>query len=91
MDLVEEEKLVGGVLTLRQVGYLAGGGIFSILSVLFLKLLGAPWALSLLALPPGAGLGIFLAFFRLEGMGADEFLCRFFAWRFRQKRFIWGR
>ncbi|ACX51873.1 hypothetical protein Adeg_0727 [Ammonifex degensii KC4] len=89
MDLTEEEKLIGGVLSLRQVGYLVGGGMLSVLGVLFLRALGAPWALSVLALPPGAALGVLLAFYRFEGMNADEFLYRALAWRFRKKRFAW--
>ncbi|NSW84668.1 MAG: PrgI family protein [Syntrophothermus sp.] len=90
MDLTEEEKVIGGVLSLRQVVYLFGGSVAAALSVSFLRLLHVPWAI---AFPAGilwfiAG-GV-LSFAAAAGMGADEYLFRWFSWRFRRRRYDWG-
>lgn len=90
MDLTEEEKILGGVLSLRQVVYLLGGGVAAVLALVFLRALHVPWVL---AFPAGVlwfVAGIFLSFGTLAGMGADEYLSKLLLFRFRRRRYDWG-
>lgn len=90
MDLTEEEKLIGGVLSLRQVVYLLGGGVAAVFVLVFMRLFHVPWVL---AFPAGVlwfAAGIFFSFGTLAGINADEYLFRWFLYRLRKRRYDWG-
>ncbi|WP_034630935.1 PrgI family protein [Desulfotruncus alcoholivorax] len=90
MDLTGEEKLIGGVLSLRQMVYLLGGGVCAVFFLVLLRVIHVLWALALPVAIIWLVLGIFLSFFSLDGMGADEYLYRWLAWRTRRRRYDWG-
>jgi hypothetical protein len=90
MDLTGEEKLIGGVLSLRQMVYLLGGGVCAVFFLFLLRLVHTPWALALPVAVLWFVLGVFLSFVSLSGMGADEYLFRWFLWRTRRRRYDWG-
>ncbi|WP_194174983.1 PrgI family protein [Desulfofundulus thermobenzoicus] len=90
MDLTEEEKILGGVLSLRQVVFLLGGGVSAALSMAFLRLLHVPWALAFPASVLWFIAGVYLSFGWIAGISADQYLIRWFSWRNRCRRYDWG-
>lgn len=84
-----EEKIVGGVATLKQAGYLAlGGGLAALLVLQGMDF----WPLLLLApLPVLAAAAMGFITVRSTGLGLDQHLFRLAVFRGREKRFPYSR
>jgi len=84
-----EEKIVGGVATLKQTGYLVlGGGLAALLVLGGLRF----WPLFVLApLPVLAAAALGFVTVPSTGLGLDQHLFRLFAFRGREKRFPYAR
>lgn len=80
----EEEKLFGGILTVRQMAYLVSGGSLAA----FLAALPWPaWARVPLSLALAAA-ALALAFLRVGGVRLDRYLLFLFAYLRRQREFV---
>lgn len=75
-DVREKEKVVGGVLTIQQTCWLAGGcAIFALLLSLFCFKLHWPAIVSiLLAAPPGLSFGLIFAFYKKGELTLTQYL-----------------
>jgi len=85
MDLTEEERTLGGILSLRQAVYLLVGIVITIL-VLLARPVPLPARLAVSVLPLAAGTG--LAFFQPYSMRTDLFLLYGVRYLIRPKRLI---
>jgi hypothetical protein len=87
VQLEEEERIIGGFLTLRQLTYLAlgaalGGG--AACGAFFL-----PLVLRFILFFLFAGAGAALALVPVQETGLDVVLYRWLKWRFGQRKFSW--
>ena len=75
-DVSEKEKIVGGMITAGQAGWLAGGGgIIAVLLSLFYFAMHLPALVAVvLALPPGLAFGIAFAFYKKEELTLYRYL-----------------
>lgn len=89
--LVEEEKVVGGRLSLRQVAYLFAGVAAGACVYWMLRPLGQGAALFLAALPVAAGAAMALVQLPRLGMGLDRFLALWLRFRLAPKEFPYRR
>lgn len=78
VQITEEEKLVGGVMSLRQLGWLAAGFCSGGAAAFLLPL---PLSLRLAAFALGLTAGAALAFARPFDTPLDVFLWRWWKWR----------
>lgn len=82
-DVAEKEKVVGGLLTAAQGGWLAlGMVIFMLLTFLFSKLI-SPIPAMVLGLLVGGGIGIPLAFIKVRNMSLTAYIR--LRWRFNKQ------
>jgi hypothetical protein len=73
-DTSEKEKVIGGILTAAQGGWLAlGGGIIAIILVTLAQIIPAAVAL-VIALPPGLLVGLSFAFYKKEGLTLFQYI-----------------
>lgn len=73
-DTSEKEKVIGGILTASQGGWLAlGAGITAVILVSLAQVIHPAVAL-VIALPPGALVGGFFAFYQKEGLTLFQFI-----------------
>ena len=73
-DTSEKEKIVGGILTMAQGLWLAGGFlIFGLIFLLLQNFLPLPFAVAF-ALVPGLGFGLPFAFYKKEGLPLFTYL-----------------
>lgn len=77
IQITEEEKLIGGIVSLRQLGWLFGGFCFGGLGAA----LPLPLALRFVVFVLAFLVGAVLAFARPCGMPLDVFLWRWWRWR----------
>lgn len=89
MDLTEEEKTVGGFLSIRQVVYLLGAVASAALFYVVFSTLGAPLWLRVPAAVLLVIAGIYLAFGRPSDVPADRYLVMWVQYRRREKEFCW--
>lgn len=73
-DVNEKEKVVGGLITSAQAGWLAVGFLIAIGLVLILSKVLPPIIALIIALPIGLGIGIPFAFYKKEGLSLIEYL-----------------
>ena len=73
-DISEKEKVIGGVLTLAQGLWAAGGLLLTGVIFFSLAKLTSPLFALLVALPPGAALGGFFAFYKKEDLSLLTYL-----------------
>lgn len=81
-----EEPIIGGALTLRQVGYIAVG--FALGAGLAAVLPG-PWWARALAAAPGTALGLACAFITVKGERFDLWAWRWLRWRRQARVWCW--
>lgn len=80
----EEEKLFGGILTVRQMIYLVAGGSLAAFAAAFPL---PAWVRVMLALAVIAG-ATALAFVKTDGVRLDRYLLLYAAYRRRQREFV---
>ncbi len=85
-DTNEKEKIVGGVLTLAQVVWLALGLILALLGIAGLSIFMSTTLAMFLMLPLGIGLGCLFAFKQKEGLMLFDYLM--LRGKFQKKRKI---
>lgn len=83
-QFIEVEDKIVGPLTLRQFIYLAGAGGLTIASIFYL-----PTLLAILIVIPIAGLGVALAFYKVNGKPFIEILEAGFNYYVGKKFFLW--
>lgn len=86
MEMREEQKLVGGIMTVRQLIYLLLGLILGALTIGLPKIL--PLVLRIFLGMIVIGTGVSFAFMKADGTTLDIFLLRMARYFTRQKRFI---
>ena len=80
-DMKEKEKIFGGIFTLEQFGWIAGGTVIGLLiSLLFYKVISFFGFIFLLL---GVMGGFFMAFYKIREMSVTTFLRR--KWKFKRK------
>jgi hypothetical protein len=90
MDLVEEEKTIGGVISIRQAVYMLGAVVWAVLFYFVLRVIGIyPWLCLMLALIMSF-LGVLLAFGKITDMPVDRYICSWILYRLRDKFFYFG-
>lgn len=90
MDLTGEEKIIGGVLSFRQLAYIIGGGMFAVLLFFFLKVLHLPGIVCLFIAIAFFCFGLFLSFGKPKDITADEYIAGWIQWRCRYRKFDWS-
>lgn len=88
MDLTEEEKTVGGVLSIKQVVYLLSGGFLSVLALIILFALRVPFWLGALLSAPLFIFSLYVAFGRPADTPADLYLYLWYLYRKREKNYF---
>jgi len=90
LDLTGEEKMIGGIMSLRQVGYLSAGVILTFIVCLFPIFTVLKIILGILLIVASAA----LAFIKIDtipnlshGISADKYLL--LRWNFRKKQKIY--
>jgi hypothetical protein len=86
MEITEEEKIFGGVLSVRQVVYLLAGAIPAV--SVFLMLHFAPLFLRVLAAVIPAAAGPVLAFGEVRGMKMDRYIVNLALFLKRRRKFL---
>lgn len=87
-DTSEKEKIIGGILTIHQGGWIVlglfiSGGIFFLFNLLF------PPILSLfIAAPPGIAFALIFAFYKKEQLSFATYLLYRYAFRRKTKKLI---
>lgn len=90
MDLIEEEKTIGGVISIRQAVYILGAAVWAVLFYIISRSVGAYFWLCLMLAAVKFVLGVYLAFGKIEGMSADRYICSWLMYRLRNKIFHLG-
>lgn len=73
-DTSEKEKVIGGILTASQGGWLALGRMIIAVILVSLAQVIAPAIALVIALPPGLAVGLLFAFYKKEGLTLFQFL-----------------
>ena len=73
-DTSEKEKVIGGILTAAQGGWLALGGVIIAVILVSLAQVISPSIALVIALPPGLAVGLAFAFYRKEGLTLFQYL-----------------
>lgn len=87
MDLTEEEKTVGGVLSVKQVVYLLSGGFLTVLACIILFALHMPFWISAALSFPFFIFSLYVTFGRPADVPADVYLYLWYLYRRREKKF----
>lgn len=87
-DTSEKEKIIGGILTIYQGGWIVlglfiSGGIFFLANMLFLPIFSL-----FIAIPPGAAFAVVFAFYKKEQLSFATYLLYRYAFRRKTKRLI---
>lgn len=86
LDLNEEEKIFGGIFSVRQVVYLLAGVIFTVLALLLPKAL--PLAARAAIGSPFAVAGAALSFVETRGVKLDKYIMLWIQYRLRRRLFF---
>lgn len=73
-DTSEKEKVIGGILTAAQGGWLALGGVIIAIILVSLAQILPPAIALIIALPPGLAVGLSFAFYKKEGLTLFQLL-----------------
>lgn len=73
-DTSEKEKVIGGILTAAQGGWLALGGVIISAILVTLAQVIPPIVALVIALPPGLAVGLMFAFYTKEGLTLFQYL-----------------
>ncbi len=87
-DTSEKEKIIGGILTIYQGGWIVlglfiSGGIFFLANILF-----PPFFSLFIAVPPGAAFAGIFAFYKKEQLSFATYLLYRYAFRRKTKKLI---
>lgn len=87
-DTSEKEKIIGGILTIYQGGWIVlglfiSGGIFFLVNMLFLPIFSL-----FIAIPPGVAFAVVFAFYKKEQLSFATYLLYRYAFRRKTKRLI---
>lgn len=88
-DMHTEDKIIGGYISLRQFVWLLAGSFVAIYLLFINKnyirgegdINALSLAIRIIISIVFVGLGIFLAFFKLEEMDSDKYLIKMFTWK----------
>lgn len=87
VQLDQEERVIGGHLTVRQLLLLILGAVIGCGTALAVKL---PIVAKLMIAAGGLTIGIFLAFIPVEKTTLDVYLIRWLMWKIRKKQYYLG-
>lgn len=91
MELEQEEKTIGGVLTVKQLLYLFFAGAMLVVTIFLMRVFDISWLWSIaVGVALWVPLGLFLAFFTKDGMSGDQLLLTFLSFITRPRRYLWG-
>ena len=90
MELTEEEKTIGGAISIRQAVYILGAVTGAVLFYIVLKAIGIYlWLCIILAMFIFL-IGIVISFGRIKDISVDKYLCLWFMYYLRRKIFCSG-
>ncbi|MDI6604090.1 MAG: PrgI family protein [Thermoanaerobacteraceae bacterium] len=88
LQLDEEDKIVGGFFSLRQIIFIVAGAMFGVIIVgTAARLLG--WEVSIILGVFPVAAGFFAALYKCDGITFDRLIIYFLTYYFKSKQYTW--